>query len=307
MASRRPRLHEVEAVRVLLQVRSATEAARLLGISQPAVSKALRQAEHALGFSLFERIAGRLHPTPEALQLVPALEGLFASLASLSDAGRAIRERNGGPVSVAAIPTLATVVVPAVVQALTRRSKLMRVSVEILPTRQIVEAVSKGLVEVGLVHDTVDDPLFRAQRLGASGMVCAVPPDHALAGRAGVELAELAQHPFVSYGVKSPIGDRLRAAFSAAGADYDPVVQIGASTSVCGIAVQSGLAGLVEEYVLSVGWWPTLSSVPLRPVIPLRPRLVTTTQRPLSLAAKAFCDECRRVTGPLLRDRRALS
>ena len=108
----------------------------------------------------------------------------------------------------------------------------------------------------------------------------------------------------MSYGVNTPIGDRLRAAFSSVGADYDPVVQVGASTSVCGIAVQSGMAGLVEDYVLSVGWWPTLSAVPLKPAIPLRPRLLTTTQRPLSLAAKAFCDECRRAARSALRDRR---
>ncbi|MGF6812499.1 DNA-binding transcriptional LysR family regulator [Paraburkholderia sp. Clong3] len=43
---------------------STSKAAALLGISQPAVSQAIRRLETMADFSLFERIRSRLVPTP---------------------------------------------------------------------------------------------------------------------------------------------------------------------------------------------------------------------------------------------------
>lgn len=60
------KIRELLAFRTLLQTGSASETARVLEVSQPAISKALRQLETSLGFALFERINGRLRPTPEA-------------------------------------------------------------------------------------------------------------------------------------------------------------------------------------------------------------------------------------------------
>jgi molybdenum-dependent DNA-binding transcriptional regulator ModE len=44
---------------------SASRAAELLQVTQPAVSRAIVDLEEAIGFSLFDRIRGRLVPTPE--------------------------------------------------------------------------------------------------------------------------------------------------------------------------------------------------------------------------------------------------
>ena len=48
---------------------STNGAAKLLHISQPAVSKMLQHAEQSAGFALFLRSKGKLVPTPEALRL----------------------------------------------------------------------------------------------------------------------------------------------------------------------------------------------------------------------------------------------
>src|SRR4051794_14516492 len=66
MAERVPKIRSLDVFRVLLSTRSVTQTAQVLGISQPAVSKHLQQLEADLGFRLFERVSGRLHPTPEA-------------------------------------------------------------------------------------------------------------------------------------------------------------------------------------------------------------------------------------------------
>ena len=63
------------------------------------------------------------------------------------------------------------------------------------------------------------------------------------------------------------------------------------------------MIGIVERYVLSLGWWPGLRIVPLSPAIPLRPRILSARHRPLSSTAKFFRDEYRQVVANLLPEK----
>lgn len=65
----RPR--QLEIFTAVMRAGTVTGAARLLNISQPALSQTLMHAEDELGFALFERVKGRLRPTPEAVELSP--------------------------------------------------------------------------------------------------------------------------------------------------------------------------------------------------------------------------------------------
>lgn len=155
-------------------------------------------------------------------------------------------------------------------------------------------------MELGLVHDIVEDPLVRAEDIGGSAMACVVPAGHPFVRRKQIDAKALAGRPFVSFAAQSPIGLRLGAAFEASGERFAPTMEVGASTLVCSLALQCGIPGVVEEYVLSLGWWPGLRAVPLVPAIPLRPRILTTRQRPLSAAAKLLRDEYRRLVAVAL-------
>ncbi len=57
----------LEAFRAVVDHRSVTAAASVLGVTQPAVSTQIARLEEMIGFALFERSGGRLKPTPEGL------------------------------------------------------------------------------------------------------------------------------------------------------------------------------------------------------------------------------------------------
>ncbi|CAJ3076526.1 LysR family transcriptional regulator [Burkholderia pseudomallei] len=59
-------LRQIEVFRAIMLTGSISGAAKLLHVSQPAVSRLISYAEQRLGLALFERIKGRLYPTPEA-------------------------------------------------------------------------------------------------------------------------------------------------------------------------------------------------------------------------------------------------
>src|SRR5256885_14278482 len=74
------RLRHIEVFNAVMQTGSVSAAARLINITQPAVSRTLQHAELQLGFALFQRARGRLTPTNEALALFPHIEKLFEQL-----------------------------------------------------------------------------------------------------------------------------------------------------------------------------------------------------------------------------------
>ena len=67
------RLRHIEVFNAVMQTGSVSAAARLINITQPAVSRTLQHAELQLGFALFQRARGRLTPTNEALALFPRI------------------------------------------------------------------------------------------------------------------------------------------------------------------------------------------------------------------------------------------
>ena len=97
---RRIKLRHLDTLSVFMKTGSVTEAALVLGTTQPNASKSLKQLEEAVGLTLFQRVAGRLRPTPEAEVLhghasrlmheLTLFENLSIDLVALRDDGRAL-------------------------------------------------------------------------------------------------------------------------------------------------------------------------------------------------------------------------
>ncbi len=73
-------LNLLVAFDALLQEGSVTRAARVVGISQPAMSNALKRLRGALGDELLVRAGGRMVPTPRALELHGPIRASLATL-----------------------------------------------------------------------------------------------------------------------------------------------------------------------------------------------------------------------------------
>lgn len=67
----------MEAFRAIMREGTVTDAAKLLGLSQPSATELLKHTETKLGFRLFDRFKGRLRPTPEAHVLFEEVEVIF--------------------------------------------------------------------------------------------------------------------------------------------------------------------------------------------------------------------------------------
>src|SRR4051794_19818016 len=105
-------LRQLEIFRAIMTHGSVSEAARSLHVSQPSVSNVLKHAEQTLGVQLFERVGGRLLPTPEAELLFPEVEQIYDQLGRINSFVRDLRTGSSGRLSLLANPTLANTLLP---------------------------------------------------------------------------------------------------------------------------------------------------------------------------------------------------
>ena len=71
------RLRQIEVFHAVYTNGSITNAAAALHVSQPSVSKVLAHAEQQIGYRLFDRVKGKLIPTPEAHQLFTHVRDVY--------------------------------------------------------------------------------------------------------------------------------------------------------------------------------------------------------------------------------------
>ncbi len=95
-------LRQIEAFRAAFQTGSMTAAGDLMGITQPAISRLIRDLEAEIAIRLFDRTGGRITPTPDAVALFREVERSFHGLDRISRAAAELRGRREGALRIAA-------------------------------------------------------------------------------------------------------------------------------------------------------------------------------------------------------------
>jgi DNA-binding transcriptional LysR family regulator len=199
-------LRQLEAFRATIRAGSVTEAANMMHISQPSVSRLIAELERATGFALFARVGRGLTPTVEGQQFYKGVEGMFVGVARLEDLARSIRTTQGGTISISTIQSLAAIELPAAIGRVYRENPDIRFKINSRNTPAILDAVQMHQVDLGIVgreatHEGVET-LFRT----SAPYVCLLPEDHPLADQdVLIDLEELvANETFVTFGGTYP-------------------------------------------------------------------------------------------------------
>src|SRR6266700_5404265 len=103
---------QVEAFRAMMLTGSVTESAKLMAVTQPAVSRLLRDFRVLLKMELFERRGSGLVPTASATALYMEVERSFVGLDRIATAAEEIRGRRTGTLRIAALPALSNGYLP---------------------------------------------------------------------------------------------------------------------------------------------------------------------------------------------------
>ena len=255
-------LRQVEVFRAIMITGSISGAARLLSVSQPAISRLLAYTEDRLALRLFERVRGRVQPTPEARRLFQEVEQVHQAVARVNELAEDLRERGTGTVRVVASPSLGQTLVPDAIARLRERFADLRVEFEVLTLLELAAKIGAGRADLGVSIFPVNAPTLATEVLTEGRLMVIMPRDHALARQRTVRAADLAAYPMVGFPPQTPYADVVERALGARAAQPRISAVVRFSPVACAMVRAGAGVAVVDEFVVRGRTWPTSSRCP---------------------------------------------
>ncbi|WP_312161012.1 LysR substrate-binding domain-containing protein [Massilia timonae] len=224
---------DIEIFRTVMTSGSATRAAKVLGLSQPAVSMALRRLEERAGLELFQRPGGKLQPTQQAQALLAEVQRHFVGMDVIEQRIRSLKQFGAGRVRIAAFPGLGTGFVPRVLADLAAAGTRSMVSLQVMGSQDVRSQVLRDEVALGIAAQDVSTAGVEHALFAHYFGVVALPAGHALARSSVVTPKQLARHPFVALHPDDAVSQRLDAILHAHGLQLQTVVETSYTFSLC--------------------------------------------------------------------------
>jgi DNA-binding transcriptional LysR family regulator len=230
----------IETFRTVVISGSASNAAKTLFTSQPAVSRDLARLEQVLGFSLFERGKGRLLPSAQGTAFYEEVERSFTGLIELAERADALRLLKTGTLSIAALPALCDSLLPQACERFHLKHPEVLIRISALDSPELDYALSAQRFDLGLVEHKHTIPQTTAIPLFKGNEVVIMAPSHALAHKKRLKLQDLSHQAMVGYSAKDPYRRRLDVLLDQYGVRCQIVAETSSSTSMCAL-VRSGI------------------------------------------------------------------
>ena len=284
-------LRQVEAFRAVMITGTVTEAAKMLFVSQPAISRMIADLERGIGYKLFTRANRQLIPTTEGQAFYDEVERAFIGLGQINKAAQAIREYRSGHLRLITFATAATDLLTNVIARFAEIYSDASLSLEVQPPKRVMEWILSQRCDLGLSTLPVGSGAVEVRPILRKEMVCALPPNHPLAARDYLVPADFEGQPFISYHSDSDARHLVDGVFLQDGINRDLQLEARTQESVCGlVAAGAGIAligpvfaGLRERHL-------DLVIRPLRPSITVELGLIYSSHRPLPRLAARFIE-----------------
>lgn len=282
----------IEAFRAVILHGGASSAARSLGLSQPAVSKTIAQAEHLIGFSLFDRRNGRLIPTMQAQLLYEQTESLFSTLERVNDIVARMAKGAMTPISIGVVPLLSMTLLPAVV-----RSGLVEhghtVAINATDSVTLTRQVAAGQLEFALVSAMHDLDGVESAVLSLSPVFCAVPVDHPLAAKSRIRLEDLDGEPYIGLSTSEEIQTGFDQLFQKHGVKPREVIRCPLMAAAVAIAEEGVGLTFVDAFGMRLAQRGTLRFIALEPACHIEYRAIWPQGMPPNFTRREFLTRCR--------------
>ena len=202
---------QLRALVAVSEARNFSMAARNIGISQPSIHRAARNLERLSGLRLFESAHEGISLTPAAHVLAQRTKLALAELQQGHDEVDDHLGRDSTHISVGALPLARTRILPAAINLMVRNSERAQIRAVDGRYDELLHGVRQGDLDflVGALRDPppVDDIV--QERLFDDPLAIVAGPQHPLAGRKAVTIADVLRYPWVAPPKTTPAGSYL--------------------------------------------------------------------------------------------------
>lgn len=272
---------------------NVSRAALKLHVSQPALSRQIRDLEDELRFPLFERTAKSVRLTDagriffsEAREVLKRADDAVAKARAIVTGGR-------GELHVGYAPSPTARILPTTLRTFQARMPKMRVRLHDLSSEEMVSSLRDGEIEIAVMVRPTRGMLrgLRFEELARDPMRLAVPPKHTLARHRSVSLAQVAREPLVVFSRKDypDYHELLDAIFASAKLKPRIAEEHDSGTSLIA-AVESGAGVAIASESLGCSAGPRLKLIAISPAPPPVVLGIGWRNGELSAAAQTFLD-----------------
>ncbi len=264
-----------------------SRAAEVTASSQPTLSRELARLEQVLGFSLFDRISGRLRPTARAMALMQEVERSFVGIDHIAATAQALRTQTTGNLRLACLPALAQAFAPHALALFA--AQLPGASVSITPQESpwLELAMGQQRYDLGLSETTQAPTGVALQAILSLNEVAVLPQGHRLANKKVLQPQDFAGQRFISLAQGDPYRQQIDHMFSQAGVQRQLSLETASAVAVCAM-VRRGLGVAIVNPLTALECAGTgLVVKPLSVAIPFNISLLlplVTAEHPLRAA-----------------------
>jgi DNA-binding transcriptional LysR family regulator len=250
------------------EAENVSRAALSLHVSQPALSRQIRDLEDELGLPLFARTSKSVRLTEAGRTFLTHARAVLKHAEEAVSIARAVAAGRAGEVHVGYAPSPTARILPPTLRAFQTRLPNVRVRLHDLSTEEMLAGIRQGKLHVAFIVRpnvaALRGLLF--EELARDRMCLAVPPGHSLARARSVSIAQVARETLVGFSQKDypEYHEYLAALFAPAKLKLSIAGEHDSSTSLIA-AVESGAGVAVVPQSLSCSAGPRLKIIPLSP------------------------------------------
>jgi len=288
-------LRQIEVFRAVMLAGSVTDAARLLHVSQPGISRMLGHIELQLGLKLFERSRGKLRPTPEAQALHAEVEHVYQGVQRVDERARDLKQGGGLTLRVLASPSTALEIVPQAVSALAMRFPGARIYMETQLVREMVGQLTRNEADIAVSSLPIDHALLAGEVVGRWSLACVFGKEHPFSARRSISPRDVMGERLIAFSPDTPQGRLIAEWWRADGLERKTQIEVRSGQAACALAACGAGVAVVDDLTARAWNREKLDFRPLRGAPTYDVFVVHPANAPRSALASAFLDGVKEV------------
>jgi DNA-binding transcriptional LysR family regulator len=191
-------LQQMESLVCLVQEGNFSRAAEKLFLTQPSLTKHIKNIEDAVGFAIVNRSNTGISLTPEGKILYQYAKRVFKLREETKEKILHVHENNAGDIYISASTIPATYILPRVLGRFKALHPNVGLHVYTSDSEETVQMILNGEAELGFIGKKSLNKKLVSESLWKDRLVLIIPVHHDWSGRAAVSLDELSKEPFVA-------------------------------------------------------------------------------------------------------------
>lgn len=291
-------MQRLKALRAVMVTGSVTEAANLLSLSQPAVSRLISALEAEIGFDLFVREYGRLLPTDEGKLFFTRAERVLSGIDELSAIAKDIRYYRDGELRLLCTPQAGYTIFPQAIAKFTKKYPLVRINLQIIQRRDVGYISRATEFDLGFTAVPFDYPNLMLRSIIFLPAVAVVPNAHRLAERDVLAIDEFEGERWIMLTPDNLLRSQIELAM--AKKNIKPLVAIESSSPIASCKLVSAGLGvsIVDPFSARFVATESVRFVQLKEEIGLTYGFFYPDKKPISKLSEEFM----RIVGNILQN-----